>query len=174
MIDVDLTLLVQFANFVIALVMLNLLLIRPIRRILRQRRELFSELAHDAGDLAYHSGRLTRRYENAIRAAKKEGAALCQAMRNEAEEQRNVVLETAGGDAEALASASRNTLDKDLAESRKALHDEIPSLASEIIAKLTNVPPAAQEAPVAPEKSAKEPRRTPRTRTKKNPSETQS
>ena len=174
MIDVDLTLFVQFANFVIALVMLNLLLIRPIRRILRQRRELFSGLAHDADDLAYHSGRLTRRYENAMRTARKEGSALCQAARSEAEEQRSAVLEAAGGDAEAFASSSREALDKDLANSRKSLQDEIPSLASAIIAKLTDVPPADQEAPSANEETPREPRKTTRTRSKKTPSETKS
>lgn len=50
MLDIDITLLFQLFNFLIAIIGLNLLLIRPVRDIIRRRNSLMDNLAGEADD----------------------------------------------------------------------------------------------------------------------------
>ena len=48
MLDLNITLLFQLANFFIALIVLNILLIRPVREIIKKRNGLMDDLAGEA------------------------------------------------------------------------------------------------------------------------------
>lgn len=51
MLDLNITMLFQLANFLITLFVLNLLLIRPIRKIIRDRKALMDNLSGEAESL---------------------------------------------------------------------------------------------------------------------------
>ncbi len=137
MIDLDLTLFIQLANFLVTMVMLNVLLIRPVRDIIRRRRELSDGMAETADSLNSRAARLLAQYENALQLAREEGNALCQTARQEAENNSQALLAAAGTDAQETLSRARETTKKDIASTREQIHADIPLLAETVVEKLT-------------------------------------
>ena len=72
MIELNVMLLVQLGNFLITLIFLNYLLIRPIRRIIRKREENISKLLAEAEDFSNKAEERLAKYEEALSQARAE------------------------------------------------------------------------------------------------------
>ena len=63
MLDLNVTLLFQLANFFIAIYVLNILLIRPIREIIKKRNGVMDDMAEEAGSFEYQAAERPTNYE---------------------------------------------------------------------------------------------------------------
>lgn len=70
MIDIDVTALIQFVNTIIALLVANFLLIRPIRRQIKARRDITSGLAAEIGRFTHETSSKLAEYEHALAEAR--------------------------------------------------------------------------------------------------------
>ena len=75
MLDLNITLLFQLANFLIALFVLNILLIRPIRRIIRQRKDVMDGMRGEAESFEDEAAKRLDNYEAALVQARRDAAA---------------------------------------------------------------------------------------------------
>lgn len=126
MLDINVTIFIQFINFVIAVFVLNILIIRPIREIIKKRNGIMDDLAGEADK--FHSEAVSRleAYEAQLAEARKqagenrqegkdEGLAELQAIVGNAQQNARKLLEenrkTIEGQAEAALSELRNGID---------------------------------------------------------------
>lgn len=72
MIDLDISFFIQLANFIITLLVLNLLMFRPIREIIRRRAELMSDQLSKVENFNGQAETKVKDYEAALDSARKE------------------------------------------------------------------------------------------------------
>ena len=72
MLDLNVTLLFQLANFFIAIYVLNILLIRPIREIIKKRNGVMDDMAEEAGSFEYQAGERLTNYEAELARARQD------------------------------------------------------------------------------------------------------
>lgn len=72
MLDLNITLLFQLANFFIALVVLNILLIRPVREIIKKRNGIMDDMAAEADSFNAEAAEKLNAYEAELARARQE------------------------------------------------------------------------------------------------------
>ncbi len=136
MIDIDVTLFFQFINFIITLVVLNYLLIRPIRDIVKKRRDLAAGLLSDAESFTGDAAEKLERYEAALAAARIDAAKIRDERRNAGEAEQENLLRAAQQEAQEFLAASRDDTRKAVAEAMAAIKKRIPDLAAMAAARV--------------------------------------
>lgn len=136
MIDLDITLLIQLVNFLIVLVGLNALLIRPIREIIKQRQDKVLGLLGDAEQFVEASDSKIKNYENALIDARKAAVAEREKVKEAALAQETGIVAKATADAQASIAASREKVATDVASAMDKLKGQVGALAEQTIAKV--------------------------------------
>ena len=122
MIDLDITFFIQLANFFIVLAVLNPLLIKPIRKIIKERKEAAAALLGESeGFFQSAEGKLGQ-YEAALAEAMSAG---------------DGITAKAAQEAQASLKAARERIDADTAAAFDVLRGEIDPLARQIMDKVT-------------------------------------
>ena len=73
MINPDITLIIQMINFLILLFVLNLILFRPIRKIIKERNQIVEDFNNDIASLTDNAQESLGQFEQKIQEARKEG-----------------------------------------------------------------------------------------------------
>lgn len=121
MLDLNITLLFQLANFLVALVVLNYLLIRPVREIIKKRNGIMDDLAGQADSFNAEAAEKLNAYEAALARARQEaGLTREEGRQSGLDEQQSIVGE---------AQQSARQL---LAENRSALRDQAEAALNEL------------------------------------------
>jgi F-type H+-transporting ATPase subunit b len=128
--------LVQLANFLILLVILNFLLFKPILRILDEREALVNESAELKSRLGGLADENIDEYESKLYSAKQEAMGIRATLRNESLTEYRRVLQAARDESAVELEATRQKITDQAEVSRKALQGEANSLAQRIFAKL--------------------------------------
>jgi F-type H+-transporting ATPase subunit b len=136
MIDIDKTVLIQFVNFVISLFVLNLLLIRPVRDIIRKRAEKMAGLLEGAEAFAARADEKIKNYNAALEEARKAGALERGALREAGLAQEKQILEAAGADAAAKIAAERAAIGAEAGAAKNTLAGQVGALAQKVAAKV--------------------------------------
>ena len=136
MISVDWTIFLQFVNFIVLMVVLNAILYRPLRNMLKQRKETIDGSHARASELESQIDEKMTRYEEKLQEAKLQGnqeknqlrqaaateeAKILGVARDEASERLQVVKDQVAGEAEAAS---------------KKLKGEAETLATDIATKI--------------------------------------
>ncbi|MDR2055389.1 MAG: ATP synthase F0 subunit B [Desulfovibrio sp.] len=136
MLNLNVTLLIQLVNFFIAVFVLNLLLIRPIRDIIKKRKGLIGELSGEADNFeAEASRRLTSYEDELVKArqvaalARKEGHAAGMA------EQQNIV-EKAQENARDIMDGARRAVQAEAASALKELRSRAAAVSASLAERL--------------------------------------
>ncbi|MDR1776539.1 MAG: ATP synthase F0 subunit B [Desulfovibrio sp.] len=74
MLDLNITLLFQLANFFIAVFVLNLLLVRPVRDIIKKRKGIISDLVGESDNFEAEAARRLASYEEELTKARQAAA----------------------------------------------------------------------------------------------------
>lgn len=138
MIDIDITLLFQMVNFIVTLVVLNMLLIRPIRDIVSKRRELASGFLRDAERFSNDAAERLEKYEAALAGTREEGTKEREAQKVAATAEENALLAAAHTEAQDYLQQSREETRKTVAAVTQDLLAQIPALAAQTAARLLN------------------------------------
>jgi F-type H+-transporting ATPase subunit b len=108
MLDLNITLLFQLANFFVAVFVLNLLLVRPVREIIKKRKGVMDDIAGEAGNFETEASRRLVSYEEELMKAR-QAAALARKEGHEAglAEQQNIVGQAQKGARDIIDEARR-------------------------------------------------------------------
>lgn len=127
MLDLNITLVFQLVNFFIALFMLNILLIRPIRAIIKKRNGIMDEMAGEADTFESQAAERLANYEAELARARQDAGLTREEGRTRGTaEQQNIV-------GEAQKSARQI-----LAETRDALRGQAEASLSELRNQVSN------------------------------------
>ncbi len=136
MINLDITLLIQLVNFLIVLVGLNALLIRPIREIIRQRQDKMSGLLGETEQFIGSAEAKLANYEVALADARKNATAERESVKEAALAHEADILAKANREAQGVISASRDKVAADVAMAMEALKGQVGALAGKATAKV--------------------------------------
>ena len=136
MIDLDTSIVIQFINFLITLVVLNLLLIRPIREIIRKRAEKMSGLLQGAENFSARAADKLAGYQQSLDEARAAGTETRNSLREQGVAQEKDILEAAGADAAATLAEAKNRAEQEAGEARKSLQAQVGVLARQVADKI--------------------------------------
>ncbi|MGE4441151.1 MAG: ATP synthase F0 subunit B [Desulfomicrobium sp.] len=136
MIDLDWTFFAQLVNFLIILTVLNLILYRPIRGIIKKRAEVMSEKLSSIEDFAAKAEAKLESYKTALSGARVEAQQLRVALKTEGVAVESAVLAEAGAEAAEKVAAARKEIDGQKQAALKALRSEVASYAKNVADKV--------------------------------------
>jgi len=136
MLEINSSLFIQIANFLFLLLILNLILFRPIRRILRQRSDETLTLEKGIEDAEAQAKRAEEGVEKGRIDARKEGFAGKEALKGEGLKKEKDILQEAGEAVESKLEAAKRDMEAKMAAARKALDKEIAGFSRELATKI--------------------------------------
>jgi len=136
MLDINITAIIQVVNFFIAIVVLNYLLIRPIRDIIRQRKEKMDDMLASAEGFAGSANEQLADYQSSLSRARQEAAAARASARTVAlSEQQDIMAEASKRAQEQLAQAKQSLL-AEMQSARTVLTGQVKPLATKAVNKM--------------------------------------
>ncbi|MDD2556929.1 MAG: ATP synthase F0 subunit B [Desulfuromonadaceae bacterium] len=136
MISIDWTFLVQFTNFVVLMVILNVLLYRPLRNVMAQRKEGIEAKHQRARDLEVSINEKMERYEKSLHAAKVDAGQAATLIRKEAAKREATILGSARMEASGHLDLIKAQVAKQAEAARSGLKNETQVLAAAIAGKV--------------------------------------
>ena len=136
MIDLDYTFFVQLVNFLLILSVLNLVLYRPIRGIIKKRAEVMDEKLRSIDGFAADAEAKLANYATALQGSRAEAQAVRVALRGEAQSAEAGVLSAAANEAAQKISAARKDIDAQKQSALKVLRAEVSGYAKEVAQKV--------------------------------------
>jgi F-type H+-transporting ATPase subunit b len=119
MINLDGTILYQLANFIITIIVLNYLLIKPVREQIAARSALLGGYATEAEQFAAKASEKLSSYEGALSAARTEATSVREALKAEGKDREQNLLAAAQADAQNFVQQERT---RTAAEAKAALN----------------------------------------------------
>ncbi len=135
-IDLNITLWFQLVNFLITLVVLNYLLVAPIRKIIRERKQKVEGLSGAIDSFVEESQNLLEGYEAELAKARADANSHRKAAKAEAEAAERSILAAAGKDAQASLQATQAAVRAEAESAHKALQTEMKTFADAALAKI--------------------------------------
>lgn len=136
MIDLDITFFFQLVNFLVTLVVLNAILIRPVRGIIRQRRDKMAGLLGQSEQFAGQADAKLKNYEAALARARAEGAAERDVARAGGVAREQEILADAGRRAQDYLETSRQEVAAQVETAMETLKGQVDALAAKATAKV--------------------------------------
>ncbi|MCF8029703.1 MAG: ATP synthase F0 subunit B [Desulfohalobiaceae bacterium] len=136
MIELNATLLIQMVNFLILLAILNLILYRPIRGIIKRRSE---KLAADMNDVEKFNEQAEKKlhdYEQSLQEARTEAGAIRNEYRGEGSEKEKEIVDQAKQEAAQELEESRKQLRQQREGAQQKLLQEIDQYAEKVAQKV--------------------------------------
>lgn len=137
MIDLDITFFLQLVNFLIVLAVLNPLLIKPVRKIIRERKESAAALLGESESFFQSAGSKLAEYESALAKTRDEALADREKARAEALAAGESITGKANQSAQSELKAARERIEVESAAAFADLRKEIPPLTKRIMDKVT-------------------------------------
>lgn len=136
MIDINITLLIQMANFLILLFLLNLVLYRPIRRIIQKRNQVLDDFTTTIDSMTKSAQEAMNTLAQKIREARAQGAANVQMLKDEAHEAQSKVIAEKNQEAQARISQVRKQLESEIQETRGKLQAQVQAFSLAVAEKI--------------------------------------
>lgn len=136
MIEINWTLFLQFANFIILMAVLNVLLFKPLRAALKQRQETIEGSRVKIQDLEEQVQAQVARYEAQLQEAKQNAAQERAALRHAAQQEESRMLAEARGLATDRLQSIRDKVAVEAETARQSLRGETEAIARQIAGKV--------------------------------------
>ncbi len=136
MLDLNITMLIQMVNFFIALYVLNVLLIRPIRAILQERRAKVDGLVDAADGFEREAQERLDAYQAELSRARQEGSALRDAARSEGVKQQQEIVSAAGRTAQAELAKAQEAFRAEADATLNELKKQVSGLADKLATRV--------------------------------------
>lgn len=136
MINIDITLFIQMVNFFILLFIMNMILYRPIRRLVAQRNQHIGEqeeLIAQADADALAAG---QEFDDKIQGARSLGRQKVQELKEAAYQYEKDLLQRAGEQAAVQVEEMRNKVQKDIGAAREQLRSQVQAFALDLAQKI--------------------------------------
>ena len=136
LISLDKSLIVQFVNFIILLLILQRLLYKPFLAKMAERTQAIQKSLDEAQAARAEAARQQEENETRLRAAYSEAAAIrAQALKDAADEQKRLV-DAARAESQRLVETAKAQMDADVRRARDELRGEVADLATAVAEKL--------------------------------------
>ena len=132
----DYTLFVQMINFLVLLFLLNLILFRPIRRIVKERNQIIDDFKSDIASLADGAQQSLERFEHNILEARKKGMAKVQEMKGEGEEEEVKLLQTTTEEVQGKIEQARKQVVSEIQQARGQLQAQVQAFSVAVTEKI--------------------------------------
>ena len=136
MLDFNITAIIQMVNFFIAVVVLNYLLIRPIRNIIKQRKTKMSDILASAEAFAGSANEQLAEYESSLSRARQEAALLRADARADALREQQTLVAEANKRAQEQFAQAKESLLKETQNARAALVAQVKPLAAKTVNRI--------------------------------------
>jgi F-type H+-transporting ATPase subunit b len=136
MINVDGSVFIQIVNFIFLIWVLNIILYKPIRNVLAQRKEKVTGLEQSIETFNYDSKEKGEAFDAGIKEARAKGLKEKEALVEEASQEEKSMVEKINEKAQADLAQIRSTIAKDTEGVRASLQEEIDSFADAIVKKI--------------------------------------
>ncbi len=136
MIALDTTLWIQLVNFLITIVVLNYLLIKPVRAHIAARKALTAGYAADVEKFTAEANQKLASYETSLSHARTEASVDRDALKAEGHSREQALLQAAQAEAQSFLTAHRAQVAKDAKTAGKALLSQVDSFAAKAMTKI--------------------------------------
>lgn len=136
MIDINMSLFIQMANFLVLLVLLNFLLFKPIRAILKQRADKMAGLAADAEKSKQSHQEAAEELKAVVREAQAEGVAHRNALKGEAFDREKELLDKVNAEMEAESKQVLAQIKDQMEGARASLRDQADGFSVSLAEKI--------------------------------------
>ncbi len=136
MINLDLAFVFQLVNFLVLVLILNVFLYKPIRKVLADRAEQVSGAKAKAAEVDQDVQEKMALYEARLREVKGKAADERAAMIKEAQAEESALVGKARGEAAETLTAIKNRVAKEAADAKVLLREQAQSLSLEICEKV--------------------------------------
>jgi F-type H+-transporting ATPase subunit b len=135
-IELNLAFVVQLVNFGILVLVLNIFLYKPIRKVLAERRQVIDGAREKAASVDSEVQEKMAQYETRLRDAKNEAAARRAEALKQAQAEESSVLEKARKEAAQSLGTIRDRVAKEAADARVLLKQQAETLSGDICEKI--------------------------------------
>lgn len=132
MVSVDLSIVLQIINFIILILVLNIVLYKPLRSILSQRKEKIDGFERDIETSINSAGEKENSFSQGIKDARTKGLKQKEVFLEEAAQEEKKMIDEIHQKAQTELSQIRESISKDVESVRGALQDEIDDFAEAI------------------------------------------
>jgi F-type H+-transporting ATPase subunit b len=136
MIDIDSTFFIQLINFLITVVFLNVLLITPIREIIKKRNGLMADQLSSIETFTSSADEKLKSYEQALDNARQQGLELRKQMRAEGSGEEQQIMSAAGKEVAATMKAAQEAIAAQVNGAKSALKADVEKFALKATAKI--------------------------------------
>jgi F-type H+-transporting ATPase subunit b len=137
-VSLDITFLIQMVNFLVAIFVLNLVLVRPIRKILKERRDHVQSFIAESEKFNNTADTRLTNYAEELEAAKSKAAEQKERIRQQGVDSEQNILGSAQNEAQGILQKSRKDIEREVQEARQVLRGQIGSLSGKVVARLLN------------------------------------
>ena len=136
MLNIDYSLFIQMASFIFLVILLNIILYRPIRRILIMRKNEISSMEEVTQDLKHKADDYLKEYEDNLSDANKKGIKEKNDLKNRGmEEERETLRQTYSSVEERTRNARMDIQDR-ISHARQSLQTELESFSQDLAEKI--------------------------------------
>ena len=125
MINIDITLLIQLVNFLVALAIIYYLIIRPVRGVIARRRAQNDELRGSADTIMEEADLKMEGYTARIAKARADVAAVRESIKASAEKDAQARMHAAGEEARSIHRAAADRIQAESAEAQRELDGRV-------------------------------------------------
>lgn len=132
----NVTVFIQVANFLFLLFILNILLYRPIRKILGRRSEEVNSLQETIDDFRNRSGHCAKKLEENLVGARSEGYKEKENLKNTGLDEEKGMLQEATTRAEEQIGKAKEEIARSVVDARQSLENEVAVFSKELAEKI--------------------------------------
>ena len=136
MINLDHTIFIQLVNFLITLVVLNFLLIRPVRNQIAERNTLIQTQSDHIAEFTSQASEKLSSYEKSLSEARNQASLARDALKAEGNVREHELLQAAQDEAQAYLQSSREEVAKDVKTAMNPLQSQVNDFAGKAISKI--------------------------------------
>jgi F-type H+-transporting ATPase subunit b len=136
MLSIDHTILIQIANFLLLLLLLNIVVYRPIRGILNKRKEIMSSTEELAKNWGQKADKNSIEFEGRLTETRNEGLTEKGNLRSQGEEKKNEMLMEANASVEKKMEKAKSDMQERIVQVRQSLQKELETFSREVAEKI--------------------------------------
>jgi F-type H+-transporting ATPase subunit b len=136
MVEINGTIFIQIANFLVLIFVLNIVLYKPIRSILRQRKEKMQGLETSAQSTGHQAEERNQAYTDGLKEARLKGQKEKEVLMKAAKDEEQAMVSKINAKAQEELATVKEKIAKDTDAVRNALEKEVDAFASAITQKI--------------------------------------
>lgn len=136
MVDLNITLVIQMVNFLVALVIINFLIIKPIRAALQRRRELTGKFIQQTESSNEETERRVRAYEAELDKVRAKAQAHKEMLRKQGQDKSQALMANAQQQAQDFLQGARKSVADESNAAMQTLRAQVDTLAGHVAARL--------------------------------------